>query len=410
MSDPRPIRRIDVRRRIVGPPAPRPHTATARTESDYPGVPRPLLHLARKISSPLLIGPPLCDELVAFVQHAFTEEEASLAGCLDLIPARSAAEVARSAHRPVSEVTPVLEHLARGKFVILADGTPEAPTYRLLPVAPGMFELVLIGQDPDALTPWHRRFAELFEALFETGYFLDYTRWPTPALRYLPLEQVTTTNAMAVPADRLESTLAQFDHFAVGPCQCRMTARVGGHDCGKPLGNCLIMGDWAERLVALGRAKPTSRQGALEVKREAESHGLVTFLMNLEGARVQVSCSCCGCCCHAMRLVREWSAPALAAPPHFTPRFDDARCTHCGKCATACPMGALGVDLTSKQRWMLRERCIGCGLCVLACDRAKAVTLEPAPGYRETPQGWLGLLRRAGPVALANAARAWLRH
>ncbi|MHC4177816.1 MAG: 4Fe-4S binding protein [Planctomycetota bacterium] len=41
-----------------------------------------------------------------------------------------------------------------------------------------------------------------------------------------------------------------------------------------------------------------------------------------------------------MRVVSEFNAPGMMAPPHFMPRFDSSTCTHCGRCAKACPMGA----------------------------------------------------------------------
>ena len=41
--------------------------------------------------------------------------------------------------------------------------------------------------------------------------------------------------------------------------------------CGKPLGNCTVMGQWAERGIAQGWLRPVSRQTVLEIKREAEA-------------------------------------------------------------------------------------------------------------------------------------------
>ena len=33
-----------------------------------------------------------------------------------------------------------------------------------------------------------------------------------------------------------------------------------------------------------------------------------------------------------MRMVNEFNAPGMIAPPHFLPRLDAAKCTYCGKC------------------------------------------------------------------------------
>jgi Pyruvate/2-oxoacid:ferredoxin oxidoreductase delta subunit len=269
---------------------------------------------------------------------------------------------------------------------------------------------VLIGQSLETLSPWHRRFAELFEALYQTGYTIDYqhgqTR-PTPLVRVLSIGQLIDAHPMALPSDRLEVVLDRFEVFGIGQCQCRMTMEVAGHGCGKPLGNCTVMGQWAERGIDQGWLKPVSRKNVLEIKREAESHGLVTWIMNVESTKGQASCSCCGCCCHAMRIVNEFNAPGVMAPAHFLPQFDDAKCTFCGRCAKNCPMGALRVDVGQKQREHLLQRCIGCGLCVIACGDRRAVAMEPVPAYKLPYKSWFSLLFHSAPAMLHGAWQAW---
>ena len=87
---------IEVRQQIIGPTEPRRKTVRPTRPGDYPHVPRAHLDLARKLASPLLMGPPLCDELVAFVEHLVTEEEAGVMRRLGMFRGRSAAAVARA--------------------------------------------------------------------------------------------------------------------------------------------------------------------------------------------------------------------------------------------------------------------------------------------------------------------------
>lgn len=405
MEAPNSRRVVEVRERVVGPTEPRLKSVTPRQLSDYPHVAPVYCDVALLLSSTSRMGPPICDELMHIVQHLFTEEEAGIVRHLGLFRGRKADDIARAEHRPLDQVQPILDRLANEKRAIVSSGKEGAPpVYRLPPIVPGIFEMVLIAHTPESLTDWHRRFIELFESLYETGYSLDYhqMRNPTPGVRYLPVGKAIDAHPMALPSDKLEVILDQFDLFAVGNCQCRLAMQALGRGCGKPLANCLGMGKWVERGIADGSLTQVSRAAALDIKREAEAHGMVNWMMNVQSKGGQWSCSCCGCCCHALRMVNEFNAPGLIAPPHFLPQFDKFRCSHCGKCAKVCPMGAIVVDTQQKKYTHLRERCVGCGLCALACDQRFALSMQPVPNYRLPYRSWFSLIAHALPGTLLN--------
>jgi Pyruvate/2-oxoacid:ferredoxin oxidoreductase delta subunit len=396
-----------VNRQIVGPPEPRQKHVRPRKLSDYPHVPQAYRDIARRLSSTLMMGPPICDELIDFVRHVFTEEEAGCARHLGMIRGKTAQQVARAEYRPVEQVEPVLRRMAFETRSIAAGGTDEKQRYHLLPIVPGMFEMVLIGQSPETMTPWHRRFTELFEALYETGYSVDYQGGSVPMVRYLPVGRAIETHPMALPTDQLEVVLDQFDTFGVGNCQCRMAAQVMGQGCGKPVFNCTVMGQWAERGIKDGWLREVPKKEVLAIKREAESHGMVNWMMNVASTKGQSSCSCCGCCCKALRMVNEFNAPGAIAPPHFRPHFDLAKCTFCGRCAKTCPMAAIALDVGQKTHTYLAERCVGCGLCALSCERQRAVAMQPVPDYKLPYRSWFSLLTRALPGMLKTSWKVW---
>jgi Pyruvate/2-oxoacid:ferredoxin oxidoreductase delta subunit len=400
-------RTIQVNGPIIGPLTPKPRSIKPAKITDFPGVARVHLDVAEKLSSPLLMGPPICEQLVAFVQHLFTEEEAGVVRHLSVFAGRNEADLAKAERRPVEQLKPILHSLAIEKRAITCTGSDGDAKYKLLPIFPGIFEMVLIGVTPEKMTDWHRRFAELFELLYDTGYPLEYMQNRSKLVRFLPVGQSIESHPMALPFDRTAAIIDRYDVFGVGQCQCRILANVHGQGCGKPLENCLSMGQSAQLGIERGWLGKVSKEEAVEIKAQAEAEGLVSWMLNVESTKAQHSCSCCGCCCKAMRLVNEFNAPGVMAPPHFRPKFDMAKCTSCGKCAKSCPMGSITVDTAAKKLSQKVERCIGCGLCVLACDKARAISMDPVPDHEMPYKSMLSMIVRTTPSRLWTALKVW---
>jgi len=409
-----PSRIIQIKDGVVGPREPRLRSVKARKITDYPGVPGPYRQIAQSYSNPLIMGPPICDELMALVQHMYSEEEAAIVQHLRPPLPKRAASLAAAAHRAEEEVRAILKRLVDDRGLLFSTGEGDKARYGLLPVVPGAFEMVMLHTSKEALTDWHRRFAELFGALFDTGYLSDYNQHRAATVRYLPVQQAIEAHPMALPSDRLEEILDPYTSFAVGLCQCRLTAEINGHSCGRALENCVAYGDVTGFVLRTGRMRKAEKKEILEIKAEAEAVGLVSFAVDmglgLSKTTGGASCSCCGCCCDSLRLISEFSLPAAVAPPHFLPRTDFSQCTYCARCAKACPMGAITVDPRGRSYQQQPRRCIGCGLCALACDQKHAIRMEPTPNYRPPAAGLFPVLTQTAPTYLRNVWSAWRKH
>ncbi len=360
--------------------------------------------IAGRFASPFLGGPPKNRDLMDLMAHMFTDEEADLVQHLPLFRPRTVEKVAALAGRSVEESRRVLDNLAFRKRIVLASGNPRK--FTLLPIVPGTFEMCLMTPDVTTLTEWHREFARIFERVWDTGFMADYQKRAFPVVRYLPVATAELPGKAVWPSERLAEILDQYDTFALGACQCRVAMHFADKGCGRKLDACAVFGPAALPIIERGMMRRVDKAEVLAAKIEAEKQGCVTFVANAVGdPRGNGSCSCCGDCCHALRMITELSAPRAIAPPRFLPLLDEKKCNRCRVCQRVCPMGAWSG--TGDQRSFDRARCIGCGLCVVHC-KTQALTLSAAEKVRGPEKSYAALLARMLPGYLYNAGRVTL--
>jgi Pyruvate/2-oxoacid:ferredoxin oxidoreductase delta subunit len=389
-----------------------PSRLKVRTLQNYPEIPAFYRNIARNYATPLLIGPPLCDELMALIIHMYNEEEATLAQHVTSLLGISAWEIARREHKSIEHVSMVLDQLIKKKGILLSIGKGAGKRYCLVPLVPGAFEMSLVHTSQAAINGWHKRFAELFEALFQTGFISAYTTRPLSAVRYLPVEKSIEATQMALPSDRLDEVFDRYKVFGVGQCQCRLARSMVSHSCGNSLDTCISYGGLAEMLIANGRLRKIERREAIDIKHQAEENGLATFLLEVDLGVVNsgTSCSCCGDCCYALRAINEFNRPGIVAPPHFHPVFLTEKCCGCGQCAAVCPMGAVSMTEATGYPIYNQERCIGCGLCAVKCGSTQAIFMKAVPGYQKPPRLFTTTLLRNAPNYIINAVNTWRRY
>ncbi len=363
--------------------------------------------IAKHYSSPLIMGPPNNELLLEMVTHMFTEEDAELVQYLKPLRPKTALQVAMKARRTEAEVAEILDHLALTKMVILGFSKPRK--YTILPIVPGTFEMALMTPDLSTRNAWHKKFAELFEQLWESRYFIDYPgKSKIAPVRYLPVGAVSETLYSAWPSDKFEEVIEPFKTFAVGNCQCRLAMVLVDKGCGHDLENCMAFGGAAKTVISRGMMREISREEAVAIKRKAEEDGMVNFMINSVVSKKigNASCSCCGCSCHALRAIKDFNSPGVITKPHFNPAYDAEKCKPCKKCVEICPMDAW--TYVDKKPVFNKARCIGCGLCVTAC-KTGALTLvevEQKPPYVESK--W-DFVREFLPDYAVTGFRVWAK-
>jgi ferredoxin len=177
--------------------------------------------------------------------------------------------------------------------------------------------------------------------------------------------------------ERASEVIRTASHRAISTCYCRHKMEHVGRDCDAPKDICMTFNTSADSLSRHGHARPVDTAECLDLLDQAQEHGLVQFGENVR-ERVNFICNCCGCCCEAMIAARKFGSLHPVHTTNFLPAVDESACNGCGKCATACPVEAMGVVSANDPRQPKRKKarvdeniCLGCGVCVRACsDRA----------------------------------------
>jgi electron transport complex protein RnfB len=322
---------------------------------------------------------PVNEVLAEMLSMVFSEEEADLAAAFPARPAPASA-IARARGVSAEDGARVLSALdSRG--VIGSYAANGIRRYLLLPIVPGLFETVMWSGRTD---PETKRFAELYERYYTRDYF---STTPKGVIKIIPVEKHIDHQGGVLPTDRVSELIESHTSFSLAACCCRHAAGLRGEPCSKPSDVCMAFGVLAEFLVDRGLARKADKSELVEAAERATEAGLVHLTDNV--ARANFLCSCCSCCCTALKVITSFSYPWMIAKSHFMAATDPESCEGCGKCTRRCPTGAL--TIADRGVSLDETRCIGCGLCVSACDRNAAVRLVERARY-EAPNTSMGQL------------------
>jgi ferredoxin len=181
------------------------------------------------------------------------------------------------------------------------------------------------------------------------------------ASKVIPVSESLRAQKWVLPAEQMLELLRNAKSVALQDCECR--THYGR--CDKPLEVCMILDEIGDKLVEKGEARHITLDEAAEVLRNADESGLVHLSLYMPDHKVWALCSCCECCCHDIRIVKEYGRKDILVRAEYAAETDMAACIHCGDCVPRCAFEARSV--VDGRMVYDSAACLGCGLCVSVC-------------------------------------------
>lgn len=257
----------------------------------------------------------------------------------------------------IEELEGILDNMAK-KGAIMSLKKGDVKTYGIANFMIGMWDYQVNKLKVDFLK-------DSMKYLYDR-YLREIGKIPTPQTRLIPVQQnLDFANEMAI-YDDLEHILQQVEGpFMVANCVCRQGKDLINQPCKmtKRREVCISFGYAAERYIQLGWGKEIDKKEALEILKKNAEEGLIHQINNAQ--KPDFICSCCVCCCEAMKILNSLPTPAKFIKSNYYAKINSEPCIGCGVCLDRCQMNA--IIPKDEIFTVTKRRCIGCGNCIDYC-------------------------------------------
>lgn len=333
-------------------------------------------------------GAPDSPVFIEILKLLFSASEANLARQIPLRPT-PIEKLAKRLGIPFEELDSRISEMAQRGLVFDAEYNGQRYVV-LAPVVIGFFEFTFM-RTRDQLPM--KQLAQLFEEYmmqddrFARSVFSGSTQIGRSLVREEALAEEDYSEIL--DWERATAIVKSASRVGVSLCACRHKAVHLGTACDNPLETCLTLNNGANILIKSGLAKEITTSEALDILIKCKEAGLAQTADNVQ-KDVGYICNCCGCCCGMFKAMKTFNIDKAIVSSNWIMQIDTQKCTGCGACARACPLGAIEVvqenDGVKKRVAKCDENlCLGCGVCYGKC-KFNAITMKARPKRVFTPE------------------------